>query len=173
MRVKDTVGVVYEEGDDVCVADEFDGSVRLEARLAPFEGAEITLIAHHYPFDPPDLTRPGGGSCLHHEGCPYGHDENPNDLYTFTAKGRLRRLGKQWVVEKGGEHKALEVEMLVGHRSQILILQESVQESKDIEERVEAAQDLDLDSASIDELIQRGKDVKGLLEELRSFAKDV
>lgn len=172
LRVLDLLGVFYWEGEKLMVADEFDGTREVRQAFDPFVGHQLRVLAHHRPPEPVSDTLWGGGACMYESvgECPFGHHANPRHLYTFQQAGELayRPKGRDsWSV---GETR-IDVEYLVGHRSQITIINKPDLES--IREKVESFNPGNLEGASVDDLIDRVGSLRDYLSHLQDLAKDL
>lgn len=155
------------------VADEFDGTREVRQALSSFEGHRLRVLAHHRPPEPIQQDRWGGGSCMF-EGqgeCPFGHHANPNHLFTFNKVGELRHRfldGRDaWVV--GADD--LEVDLLVGHRSQITII--NLPDFEEIDRKVQSFNPDTLEGSSVDEMIEHVSSLRDYLSQLQDMAKDL
>lgn len=175
LKVKDFLGVFYRENGRLKVSDEFEGSRDVEDEMSPFLGRQVRLVVHHRPVEPIDETRWGGGCCYlePHGSCPFGHHQNPQDLFVFNSKGVLQVEDCSWVLDRGEgkDQVGVPMEFLEGHRSQILIL--TVPDEDDIEakmkgfeEKVKGFEDENPRDKKIDELM-------GQLTEMRDFLDEI
>lgn len=172
LKVLDLLGVFYEENGRIMVADEYDGTRDVIEDLSPYFGQTFRLLAHHRPTEPVDNTRWGGGCCLYESSgfCPFGHHANPQHLYTFQAVGVLE-CGGDTIRVVGEETKTPELAYLVGHRSQIVMINRP--DMGDIDEKVKSFDPSGLENASVDELIERASALRDFITEIQSLAKDI
>lgn len=174
LEILNLIGVFYRAGDDLMVADEFDGALNVSERLAPFVGHEIRLLAHHRPIEPLNKSRWGGGCCfLENTGeCHFGHQDNPQNLYTFNAVGVLRVEGtKVFLDPEGEEPKSCSVDMLTGHRSQIVVT--SIPNLEEIEEKVKSFDPSNIKEPTIENLTQRFTEIREFLLDLDKLKNDL
>ena len=115
-------GIFYEEGDDILVQmDKHPQPVVVREALTPMIDQEIHLVAHHFPAEPLDETRWGGGCCMWESvgKCPAGHHKDHTYLFNLTAQGILCYDPiKGWTVDG----QPIDLRMLVGHRSRIVVV---------------------------------------------------
>lgn len=175
LKILDLLGVFYQEGAEgaFMVADEFDGTQSVQDRLTPFAGQTLRVLAHHRPREPLLKDRWGGGCCLF-EGsgtCPAGHHADPHYLYTFNAVGLLTFSESRWAVQTEKGQKELDLSQLVGHRSQITLI--NMPNLADIEAKVKGFDPGNMEGGSVEDLIRKASDLRDFLVELQSAAKDV
>jgi len=169
LQIVDMIGVFYEDGNALMVADEFDGAVDVLEALKPVEGKEVRLLAHHRPVEPIDKTRWGGGCCqLENTGhCHFGHHENPQSLYTFNAVGTLRVEDlKVFIDTKKGASECL-MNFLVAHRSQIVVT--SIPNLEDIAEKVKSFDPSNIEKPTLENLTERLSDLRDFLGQMQDM----
>ena len=174
LKVLDFLGVFYRDGDDLKVADEFEGDKSVTESLAKYVGQEIRLIAHHRPHEPIDESRWGGGCChLENTGhCHFGHHENEQNLYTFNAVGVLRVEGPRWYLDpKDEDSKECLVEFLSGHRAQIIVT--TIPDMSKIEEKVKSFDPSNIENATLDELTEKLSEMRDYLAEINRMKNDI
>lgn len=173
LRVLDILGVFYRESDGYSVADEFDGTVSVDDRLRSFEQGTLRVLAHHRPQEPLLQDRWSGGCCLYEpQGwCPFGHHEDPHRLYTFDEEGVLTPSSSGWVVRTSNGDKPIVMDYLVGHRSQITLINKP--DLDNLEKKVRSFDPGNLENASVDELIKKASGLRDFLSQLQSEAKDL
>jgi len=165
LQVVDLIGVFYEEGGRLKVADEYDGAVDVFKALESVVGDETRLLAHHRPLEPIDEKRWGGGCCLYEPAghCPFGHHERPQDLYTFNEIGKLRVEDEKLFVGDG----ECFVEYLVGHRSQIVIT--TIPDVDEIDEKVKSFDPSNIENPTLENLTERLSDLREFLFDLNKL----
>jgi hypothetical protein len=167
LQVVDLIGVFYEQEGRLWVADEFDGALDVFEALAPVMNGEMRLLAHHRPVEPMVKERWGGGCCfLENIGhCPFGHHENPLDLYTFNSVGSLRVEGmKVFIDTREGKTEECLIGFLAGHRSQIVAT--SIPNLEELDEKVKSFDPSNIENPTLENLTER-------LSELREFMSKV
>ena len=174
LRVADLLGVFYQEGPKLLVADEFEGARDVGTVLAQFENQEVRVLVHHRPREPHDPTRWGGGCCFHEPSgtCPFGHHDRPDSLYTFNAVGILKRDGTDWYLEKDEGTKAeIYTSFLIGHRSQIVVT--SIPDVSEIDEKIRSFDPSSLEGANLDELTAKLKEMREYIQHLDKLQKNI
>lgn len=95
----------------------------LQVELHALEGQRVRIAAHYLPVSPPDMSRPGAGSCLWPIGkCPAGHQTRPDWLFAMTGEGILSYKSKGlWVIEglDGQEQQIPLGTLLPGHQARV------------------------------------------------------
>jgi hypothetical protein len=168
MEVCNLLGVFYEEGGRLMVADEHEGAQEVATALAPVSGVLVHVLAHHRPPEPPLKDRWGGGSC-HLEGsghCHCGHHERSQWIYTFNHTGVFGP--ESWTVTdtKGAEH-AIRMDWLVGHRSQIVVV--SMPDFEQMAEKVRSLDPDNLKNARLEDLQARATEIRDYLTEINKL----
>jgi len=155
--VRNLIGVFYEEGSQVMVADELEGTLALSEQLAPLEGVQVHALAHHRPPEPPLKDRWGGGCCLLEPTgrCVSGHSLQSQWLYMFDETGVLERSEQTWGVRSDeGDLRVIRTDWLVGHRSQVVVVSIPAFEMPVIE---------DISSLKIEDLQERASEIQNYL----------
>jgi len=113
-------GIFYEDGDDILVqTDQHSTPVQVREALTPMIEGEVHLVAHHFPLEPFDENRWGGGCCLWESSgtCPAGHHKDPSFLFNIGVQGNLHFDPiKGWFVDG----TPIDFRMLAGHRSRVV-----------------------------------------------------
>lgn len=113
-------GIFYEEDENILVqTDQHPAPVQVHEALKPMLEREIHLVAHHYPLEPLDKNRWGGGCCMWESSgtCPAGHHKDPSSLFNIGAEGILHLDPiKGWFVDG----TPIDFKMLAGHRSRVV-----------------------------------------------------
>lgn len=149
-------GIFLRDADGYAVQSA-DGRVGLDRALSELEGHIIEAHLHHLPPTPPNLSRPGGGSCLWGEHCPHGHKERPAWLFRQEVSGPLTLDDDTWLV--GGE--PLRLDLMPGHQGRLVVLDE------------EALKDPEPDDLqSPDDLLREAEAMVHLLQGLQKAVKN-
>ena len=128
--------------------------VRLDEVLSSLKGQKVDLSLHHFPPTPPDMSKPGGGSCLWNGFCPCGHQEDPAWLFNLNLKGVLGSADYGiWEVE---QERIPFIQYMLGHRGRLVLAAEAGVSS----------------DKNVTELLQEAEGLLGVLEGLRGVIKD-
>lgn len=173
LKVVDFLGVFYREEGRLMVADEYEGGRDVGAELDAYVGREVRLLAHHRPQEPHDEARWGGGCCLLEPGgrCHFGHHDDPRRLFTFNSVGVLRRPDGRWILEREDEQVECLVDMLVGHRSQVVVT--TIPDLEGIDEKVKSFDPSSLEGATLEEMSEKLTEMREFLAEINQLKNDV
>ena len=173
LQVVDLIGVFYEEDTRLMVADEYDGAQDVLEVLEPLMRYELRILAHHRPVEPVDEERWGGGCCFYESSgfCPFGHHEDPANLYTFNAVGKLRVEGQKLFVDDGEESKECLVHFLVGHRSQIVIT--SIPDLDELDEKVKSFDPSNIENPTLENLTERLGELRVFMSKMNDLKNDL
>jgi hypothetical protein len=106
--------VQNKDGEDIVVFDA----------LEPLLNTEVLITMHHFPPNPPDMTKWGGG-CCHWENtgnCPAGHQDRPDKIFTLSCEGVLVKDAENWYCEKEQERSPLPFHLLEGHDARLVMI---------------------------------------------------
>lgn len=173
LQIIDLIGVFYEENGCLMVADEFDGAKDVLSALESVKEDELRLLAHHRPVEPVNRERWGGG-CCHFENtgeCPFGHHDDPQNLYTFNAVGKLRVEGTKLYIDGEEETKECLVNFLLGHRSQIIVT--SIPNIEEIEEKVKSFDPSNIENPTLENLTERLGELRDFMSNLNDLKNDL
>ncbi len=166
MRTVLLEGIFYEDGDDLLVqTDAQPQPVSVRETLTPMLDLDIHLAVHHFPVEPVDENRWGGGCCMWESAgkCPAGHHENPSYLFNLMLEGVLCYDPlKGWTV---GE-KNIDLRVLAGHRSRIVA---AVKFNLDkLRESLGS-----LDSSDLGQLGEKATLMRDTLKQVQDFLRDM
>jgi len=116
-------GAFLNSGERLHYVDGSGVTASLSAALEPMIGRPVRLSAHHFPPNPPDLTRRGAGACLYAPGaCPVGHNTDAAWMYSYTGAGVLgrKRDGRWRLTTDDGVVVDPGFEALYGHRARVV-----------------------------------------------------
>lgn len=173
LKIVDVLGVFYREADGtLMVADEFEGTRDVETILRKFVGEHVRILAHHLPTQPHDSSRWGGGSCLFEAAghCPFGHHEDPRQLFTLSVSGQLSEDGG-WCAKMGDDVAGLHLNLLVGHRSQLVLVRPA--DVAAIDERIRNVHEGDPKDLTMDELLTKLTDARDLLADINRLKDEI
>jgi hypothetical protein len=174
LRVLDLLGVFYLDSDQLKVADEFEGTKNLQQAFSSLEGRKVRLLAYHAPPDPPAKDRWGAGSCLLEPSgrCPFGHHEDPNNLFQFDSTGVLFvsdcRVG---VVQDTGAKVEVPEQFLIGHRARVLVM--AFPDLDGVKAKVESLNPDNLESQDLDSLQENLKQVRNYLLDIQALKNNI
>ena len=105
---------------DIIVVDDVGGVTSVYAVLLPFLERNIQLSVHHWPPDPIQKDRWGGGCCYweSYGWCPHGHQYGSGDLVEMSGRGKLH-LEEEDHFSLGG--LVIPLDLLVGHRARVVL----------------------------------------------------
>lgn len=125
----DSNGVVRDGWASLLVQQEGGAPESVYETLRPFVGQRVQIAVHHLPDMPPNPTLWGGGSCLWQNAghCPFGHHQNPFQLFNVSGQGFLeydldhtKGEGGWWLTKLDGGREMLPLQhVLAGHRGRI------------------------------------------------------
>lgn len=179
LKVVDVLGVFYREDGRLMVADEYEGTRDVDAVLERFVGREVRVLAHHRPHEPHNPARWGGGCCMLESSgeCLFGHQDRPDNIYTFGARGWLRADGDRWHLDERDDEGAtvesrdLRVIFLEGHRSQIVLT--AFPDVERIEETVRSFDPSNIENATLEDLTERLGSLREFMDQINRMKNDI
>jgi hypothetical protein len=148
------VGLFWKDKEGQPMVQTEEGHVDLLKEISAFEDSVVDLSVHHYPPGPPDPTAVGGGCCKWGEGCPFGHAEDPEYMFSFQSEGNLS-LDEEGV--NVGD-LAVPFQFMEGHHGRLVILRE-----------LEIPSGVPEDLGSIGDLEAEAQQLEALLSGLREI----
>jgi len=125
-RMETLSGIFWiKDGKTLLLSPEDGGdAIDVFAVLNSFVGFKVKVALHHWPTDPPQTGKWGGGCCFWQPSgkCPAGHHENPTYLLNVGGEGFLNRSGDSWWVDVDGTLEPLPFDKMEGHQGRLVIL---------------------------------------------------
>ena len=131
-----------------------EGHFDLLEEVKTFEDSVVEFNLHYYPPDPPDPTVAGGGCCKWGKGCPFGHAEDPEYMFSFQSEGNLSLDGGNVSV---GDW-CVPFQFMEGHYGRLVILRE-----------LEIPSGIPEDLGLVDDLESEAQQLEALLSGLRKI----
>jgi len=163
---------------DIVVVDDAGVTTNVVEALQPFVGRDVQLSVHHWPPEPLQIDRWGGGCCFWQ---PYGwcpqahHHEGEGHLVEMSGRGKLL-WDDDWDDPNeecfclGG--LVIPLTLLVGHRSRIVLA--TVVDLEEMKARMGEhwtnPEDLD-GTAEMHALDMQLEGLQGILDKLKDFQK--
>ena len=141
-------GLFWKDKEGQFMVQTEEGHVDLLKEISAFEDSMVDLSVHHFPPDPPDPAIAGGGCCKWGKGCPYGHADDPEYMFSFQSEGILC-LDEGDV---GVGDWSVPFQFMEGHHGRLIILR-GMGIPSGVPEGIESIDDLEVEAQQLEALL--------------------